>query len=364
MQYYKQLDSLRFFSVLSVMIGHWISWDTNNAFIKNFHWGNGVVFFFVLSGFLITEILYKQKLEIELGEKTFLQSIKTFYIRRTLRIFPIYYLLIFFLFYVNYKNTRDIFPYLVSYTSNVLEAKTNNYVGDFNHFWSLAVEEQFYIFWPLCIFLISKKHLLKFIVATIFLSLISRFCFVKFAPDKWMAASYLTNNVMFALGIGALLAYIKQVKADVFTKISSAFWLTPLAVIVYMLSFYFIVHENYFPSINFLFDELLFCLLSAIVIARAVGDGYKYVGKFILENKYFTHLGQISYGLYLFHLFMISIFWGYISPSLGLHVDNKKTMWILYFIFTWFGAEVSFKLIETPFNYLKQHGKWPKNSRI
>ena len=71
MQYYKQLDTLRFFSVLLVMIGHWISWDSANEFVKSFHWGNGVIFFFVLSGFLITEILYNEKTEIESGNTNF-----------------------------------------------------------------------------------------------------------------------------------------------------------------------------------------------------------------------------------------------------------------------------------------------------
>ena len=357
MQYYKQLDSLRFFSVLSVIIGHWISWDADNYFVKTFHWGNGVIFFFVLSGFLITEILYKQKLEIEDGNKTFFQSIKTFYIRRTLRIFPIYYLLIIFLFYINYKNTREIFPYLITYTSNILEAKTNNYVGDFNHFWSLAVEEQFYIIWPVFILLISKKHLLKFIIGTIIFSITSRICFIQIAPDKWMAISYLTNNVMFALGIGALLAYIKNTHNAFFNKISSKMWLAPGLFAIYVILFYKIVHKNYFPSINFLLDEVVFCVLSSLIIARAVGDGYKFIAKFILENKNFTHLGQISYGLYVYHLFAIPTFWDYIAPKLALHADRKETAWMLYFLFTWLTAEISYIIIEQPFNYFKKYFK-------
>lgn len=357
MQYYKQLDTLRFFSVLMVMIGHWISWDSANEFVKSFHWGNGVIFFFVLSGFLITEILYNEKTEIESGNSSFVQSIKNFYIRRTLRIFPIYYALILFLFYVNYKNTREIFPYLISYTSNILEAKTNNYVGDFNHFWSLAVEEQFYIFWPICILLIPKKHLFKFIIGTIILSMISRVCFIQFFPDKWMAASYLTNNVMFALGFGALLALLKKEKPELFNKISTPIWLTPLMVIVYLLSLYKIAHNFPIASISFLFDEVVFCLLSVVIIARAVSNKYQYLAKFILENKNFTHLGQISYGLYLYHLFAIPTFWDYISPKLDLHSSRKETIWMLYFLFTWLTAEISYIIIEQPINYFKKRFK-------
>lgn len=357
MQYYKQLDALRFFSVLSVMIGHWISWDSDNYFVKTFHWGNGVIFFFVLSGFLITEILYNQKQQINLGNLKFFESLKNFFIRRTLRIFPIYYLLIFFLFYINYKNTREIFPYLVSYTSNILEAKTNNYVGDFNHFWSLAVEEQFYILWPFCIFLTPNKHLLKFILSTIIFSLLSRLCFNIISPERWMAASYLTINVMFALGIGSLLAYLKKEKATLFDKISANKLLGPIAFCAYILLFYLVVHKNYAPQINFIFDEFLFSILSAIIIARAVGNTYKGLGKFILENDKLIHLGQISYGLYLFHLFAIPTFWDYICPKLGMSVTKKETAWLFYFLFTWFVAELSYVFIEQPLNSLKSRFK-------
>lgn len=357
MQYYKQLDALRFFSVLLVMIAHWIAWDTSNAFVKSFHWGNGVIFFFVLSGFLITEILYKQKTQIETGSTNLSKALKNFYFRRTLRIFPIYYLLILFLFFVNYKNTREIFPYLITYTSNILQANTTSYVGDFNHFWSLAVEEQFYIFWPICILLTPKKHLLKFISATIILSIISKICYIQFMPDKWMAAGYLTNNVMFALGIGALLAYIKHEKTLFFNQISKPIWLTPLMIGFYLLSFFIITHHFPIPSMTFIFDEFIFCILSSVIIARAVGNGYQFVGKFILENKYLIHLGQISYGLYLFHLFAIPTFWDYISPALDLHSSKKATIWMLYFIFTWITAEISYLLVEKPFNSLKKYFK-------
>lgn len=357
MQYYKQLDALRFFSVLMVMIAHWVAWDTSNEFIRSFHWGNGVIFFFVLSGFLITEILYKQKLEIEKGNSSFYSSLKNFYFRRTLRIFPIYYLLIIFLFFVNYKNTREIFPYLISYTSNILQANTTSYVGDFNHFWSLAVEEQFYIFWPVCLLLIPKKHLLKFILVTITLSVISRMAFIYFMPDKWMAAGYLTNNVMFALGIGAMLAYFKQEKTILFSKISKSIWLTPFMIMFYLFSLFIIAHHFPVSFMVFIFDEFVFCILSAVIISRAVGNGYQFLGKIILENKYLSHLGQISYGLYLYHLFAIPTFWDYISPALDLHSSKKITIWVLYFIFTWLAAEISYSLIERPFNSLKKYFK-------
>lgn len=355
--YYKQLDALRFFSVASVMIAHWIAWDTQNFWLKTLHWGNGVIFFFVLSGFLITEILLNQKQEILNGEKTIFQSLKTFYIRRTLRIFPIYYLLIFFLFLINYKNTREIFPYLATYTSNILQAKTNEYVGDFNHFWSLAVEEQFYIFWPLCLFLIKQKHMLKFIVATIIFSLASRLYYTLNYPDKWMAASYLTNNVMFALSIGAFLSFLKYKKHSLFARLSNSKLFTPVGMTIYLCSFLLIVHKNYFPAFNFLFDEFLFSVLSMGIIARCTGPGYSFLGKWLLENPVFKHLGQISYGLYLFHLFAIPTLYAYIAPHVHLP-ENKQVAWFMFFTLTWIISELSYYFIEKPISQFKNRFKY------
>ena len=79
------------------------------------------------------------------------------------------------------------------------------------------------------------------------------------------------------------------------------------------------------------------------------------IKKFVLENNILTHLGKISYGLYLYHLFTISTFWDYISPNLHLYTDNKHTAWILYFVFTYLAAEISYQFIEKPFNYLKKY---------
>lgn len=353
--HYKQLDSLRFFSVLAVMIGHWISWDTSNFIFKELHWGNGVIFFFVLSGFLITEILLKQKELIESRKSTYGKTLRNFYARRTLRIFPLYYILIFFLYYVNYKQTRELFPHLVTYTTNILEANSNKYIDEFNHFWSLAVEEQFYIFWPLLILFIPNKHILKFIISAIIVSVLSRTGYKLLMPDRWLAANFLTHNVMFALAIGALVAYIKNKKETVFLKISDSFVFAPIVFIVYLVVFILIVHKNPLLKINFILDEFLFSILSALVIARCVGSGYKFLGKIILENKVFSHLGKISYGLYLFHLFAIANFWDYISPNIHLYTDKKETAWALYFCFTYFAAEISYQVIERPFNYFKKY---------
>ena len=86
MKYKIQIDGLRFYAVVSVLIGHWIAWDAYNPIVKNTPWGHGVILFFVLSGFLITNILLNQKEAIENKQTTIAGALKTFYIRRFFRI--------------------------------------------------------------------------------------------------------------------------------------------------------------------------------------------------------------------------------------------------------------------------------------
>ena len=163
---------------------------------------------------------------------------------------------------------------------------------------------------------------------------------------------------MFAFVIGELLSYIKKNKTVFFLKISNSVILTPVIAIVYFLSFYIIVQKHYLAKIQFLFDEFLFSILSVIIIARCVGEGYKYFGKWLLENDSLKHLGQISYGLYLFHLFATPVFYDYISPELQLFTKNKETSWWLFFLFTWLAAEISYRIIEKPINSLKKYFKY------
>jgi len=107
LSYMPQLDSLRAFAVFFVLIEHWIINETHYTTIP---FGMiGVTTFFVLSGFLITEILLRSRNIAEENNLGLLHSLKQFYIRRTLRIFPIYYITIFILFVFNIQSIREIF---------------------------------------------------------------------------------------------------------------------------------------------------------------------------------------------------------------------------------------------------------------
>lgn len=357
MNYKVQIDGLRFFAIISVMIGHWMSWETENPILKFTPWGHGVILFFVISGFLITGILLQQKDQVIEQRTTTGKALKTFYIRRFFRIFPIYYLLIFYLFYINYPETKKIFIWLVTYTTNIYQSITNETVGNFGHFWSLAVEEQFYIIWPVLLFLIPARHLIKFFIATMALSFISRFICVQYYPEKWMMASYFTPNLFLPLVLGALIAYYKKEKTVWFYNFFKPLYAF-IALALYGLAFYYFAHVKQSALFKTLLDEYLFALVSTFFVATAAIDGFSSVTKFILENKFVNYIGRISYGVYVYHLFIINFFWDVFTRETRITTDSKHSAWFLYFLICFSLASLSFHLIEKPINKLKDKFKY------
>src|SRR5882757_5446501 len=149
MKYVKSLDTLRAFAVIFVLIGHWelpIKFGLTGQRLfagllpePSF----GVNLFFVLSGFLITGIL----LDARASGESKLRIMRSFVARRTLRIFPIYYLAVFVLVLLGYPFIKEHLVYK--------EASWNPWV----HTWSLSVEEQFYLFWPWIILYVNQRYL-------------------------------------------------------------------------------------------------------------------------------------------------------------------------------------------------------------
>jgi len=353
MNYKIQIDGLRFFAVIAVLVGHWISWEAYNPVLKHAPWGHGVILFFVISGFLITDILLNQKEKITNGESTIGKSLKVFYVRRFLRIFPAYYLLLFFLYYVNYPKTRELFIWFVTYTSNIYQSITNEYVGNFNHLWSLAVEEQFYIVWPFLIFFIPKKHLLKFFIATIIVSFISRLTCHCLYPEKWMLAAYFTPNLFLPLVLGAFLAFIKKENVVFFYNFFKP-RLAYVGLVIYGLLYYYFSFKQANSFYNAVLDEYLFAVVSAFFVATSSISGFSGITDLLLTNKFSNYIGRISYGVYLIHLFIPAFFWDVFTQNTHIHTDNKKTAWAFYFILCFTAAALSYRFIEKPINALKK----------
>jgi peptidoglycan/LPS O-acetylase OafA/YrhL len=344
-----QIDGLRFVAVFGVMMHHWVSQNFSNSFILNgIPFGTGVNLFFVISGFLISLILMNKKEEIALGTTTFGREIKNFYVKRFLRIFPIYYLLILILCIFSYSAIKDYLVYLLTYTINWFMVFKGVWIGDKTHLWSLAIEEQFYLIWPFLIFFIPRRFIFSLIILSIAISWGSKIYF--FNSPYWMGVNGSTLSCFDSFGLGALAAYLQR-KSGSGLNIRLLKVLLIISIFIYVLLFVspgYLGQDARTLSFNFATSFIYF-----FIVLIAANNGYKNSIKGFLENNTILYLGKISYGLYLYHNFMGAIYFSGVNqwfPSLKGDFDIV----IMYFLITVLFATVSWYLIERPIlNYKK-----------
>ena len=190
-RHYPQVDGLRAIAISLVMIEHF-----GGEIPKHFSAGYyGVDLFFAISGFLITAILLRT-------QGSFRDAFRTFMGRRLLRIFPVYYLTLLVLFVLHFENTRrDIF-WLATYTWNYAVVSRGG--GQLTYLWSLSVEEQFYLFWPILVLSLRRKNsvLLVLTMAIVIFS----YCQLVFrvVPELSPYNYHGLINRMGSLGLGAV----------------------------------------------------------------------------------------------------------------------------------------------------------------
>lgn len=294
-QYYPALDGLRGLAILLVVVYH------NFGFIDVFFFGwLGVDLFFVLSGFLITDILLKS-----LGKKDYL---KNFYIRRVLRIFPLYYLcLILFLIVLPKLNVpldvdyyRDNQVWLWTYLQNWLYIfKNGGGTEALHHLWSLAVEEQFYLIWPLAILVIKKPTHLLLLLGVVLLSVIAlRYIVWIYKIENLAYFNLYTFSRVDGICIGSMLALIVKINPGFLEKCNTAI---VLVLAGFNFLFYFInrYYDFAFPFLAIV-GYTTFAILFALLVHEGIGGRNKLVN-FIFNNRLMKFFGKISYGLYIYH---------------------------------------------------------------
>jgi len=355
-KYYKQLDGLRAVAIILVMLAHWALPHFKTEILKNLPYSSGVTLFFVLSGFLITNILldFREK-NLAKGISQF-NSIKSFYIRRSLRIFPIYYLTIFVLFIINFSATRELFPWLASYTTNIYMVINSKYIGSFTHFWSLAVEEQFYIFWVFVAVFVPQKHLKGTIITFIVVSLLTLFYMMQFT--KYWLSDLLVISQMHTLGFGALIAYYLKYEPESLSRLSTskAKGIIVTGLLIYTLVFVYRKPDSLFESVK-LFKNPLISLIYLFVVLVAIRDGFKGLVKYVLESRVMVYIGKISYGLYVYHLFIQPLFFNILNKYLRIRT-NDIGHFLIFFILNMIIASLSWYFIEKPANGLKRYFRY------
>lgn len=328
----------------------------------------GVQFFFVLSGFLITGILLRMKKSLPI-KKYFL----LFYGRRFLRIFPLYYLYILlmsglalYLLSINYRPAfmlifKEQVKYAVYYVYNFFAATIYNQRSFFlDHLWSLSVEEQFYILWPLLIFFIPEKHQKKlfvsFIAAGPLFRILFHFVYLTgefriFHPNLSEALYPLLFTHTDAFSFGAYISCYSISKAkQQFTALAI---LTPLIgfTIQYLTTgsisnLSSLGYPLHMPdAYQYIWGYSLLNYFFAIMIQMVVKNG---LFNKLLEWSPIRFLGRISYGLYVYHHPMIWFAFRIQDTDFVTETTAKPIATLLAFFGTLLIATISYFLLEQP----------------
>ncbi|MBX2810015.1 MAG: acyltransferase [Cellvibrionaceae bacterium] len=338
-KYFSALDGVRFFSIVAVIWHHTLPANIPAMLTKGFL---GVDMFFVLSGYLIVTLLLREK------DKQAI-SLKGFYIRRALRIFPIYFGVLlglagaYLLLKPNDPDTEKVISLLPVYLF-FLANWSLSHIPNLDIYWSLATEEQFYIVWPLVEKFFRQRNIMLVLFAVILINQLINFGVL----DGFFASLYGTEPLHLSIldatftpiSLGVLLAHLLHQPrgfAIVYSLLCSAY----SSLIIFVLLGVFILTS---PAGISGWPRLLIQLLMFVWLASLVLRENHIMRRFMVFAP-IQRLGQISYGMYVFHMLVIHVVNAVI---IKFGIGFNGFLFIAAFILTALVAELSFRLYESP----------------
>ncbi len=300
-KYRADIDGLRALAVIAVILYHAYPTSLPGGFV-------GVDVFFVISGYLITTIIYK-----EIVEGSF--KLTSFYARRIRRIFPALLVLLFLLYVIGWyvlfpDEFSQLGKHILASTTFISNIIFNNEAGYFDnsgitkpllHLWSLGVEEQYYLLWPVIIYLIIRLGINIIAPASLILLFISFSLNIYLLHNHFFSeAFYMPYSRFWELMAGSWLAvvvhdkYIKFCERNIIANIFST-----VGILLLFVSFFFIDRNKAFPGWWALLP------ITGTIFLICFDKGY--INKIVLSNKIAVFIGLISYPLYLFHWSIFSI---------------------------------------------------------
>jgi peptidoglycan/LPS O-acetylase OafA/YrhL len=276
--------------VTAVAWSHWLpAWQFGLPL------GAGVHLFFVLSGFLITRILLGLR---EAAPR--LPAIGRFYARRVLRLVPAFALVFAAALWADVPLGRDTWGWHASYLSNLFIAREARWQGHFSHFWSLAVEEQFYLVWPWLVVLAPSRWLASIVAGSVLLGPLTRLA----AADRGLAEPFwalVPGGSGDSLGVGAWLALSTWRAGPAATPLIGRGTMAAVALVLWATM---AIAEAFapLPAALTVWRQAVQAVVFGWVVWRAVA-GFGGPAGAILAQPAVVGLGRISYGVYLIHAF-------------------------------------------------------------
>ncbi len=355
--YLPGLNGLRAIAAISVLLSHVFSptfgnWEITPMSLYLF--SDGVTLFFVISGFLITFLLLK-----ELSKKNTI-DIPKFYMRRILRIWPLYYTVlgIAIIIAIVWNTENEILNnrlwYYIFFAANIPFLSANG-ISFIVHYWSIGVEEQFYLFWPWLVKIKRKLLLIALVVLFGWLGL--KFGSYLLFTNKSVIYRFFAVTRFHCMMIGAIGAILYYYENKWFNRIFSN---KQILILVWLLIGIAGLYVNFIPAI---IRAEYIAILSLFLIMSQVNKRQKVLS---LENKYFDYIGKISYGIYVIHplvIFVVSKIYVYLQlntllPLVLQYVIIYSTVLVITIII----SSISYSWLEKPFLKLKNRFTIVKSS--
>ena len=350
--YQPELDGLRFYAFLGVFICHTLPFD--GTFYRKFHlpmpwlWGAvaksgaaGVDLFFALSAFLITSILLRER------EETGGISLRRFYLRRILRIWPLYFMLIALGVVLAHTMAKQSLPwyYVAGYllfVGNWVHAVFGRPESICSPLWTVSIEEQFYLIWPLLMKMLGRRGMIVAGVATFLLASVSRIGFM-LAGSSGGFIYYGSISRCDSLALGILLALF----ADRMPRLTRGARVLLLAtgLMGWVISSAWLNEQPGPVDLRMVLGRLIVSLAAGAILYACLHSHHQ-----LVRGGWVVRLGKISYGLYMLHLTGILIMLSLFHPAWGWQLLASKG---LGFVMTVILALASYRWIESPFLRLK-----------
>jgi peptidoglycan/LPS O-acetylase OafA/YrhL len=361
-RYQPQFDGLRALAVLTVMVDHFSADVPNFPLPDWIHLGaTGVRLFLVLSGYFITASLRRARDRMDAGKSSAGETITAFYWRRLLRTGPAYLVFAGIALLLNLGAIRHNWPWVFTGTVNWLIAWQNQWPLAISHLWSICVQEQFYLLWPLLILLLPRRWMLSAIITVAFAGIAFRIgCVIFSVPliTRWA----LPFGSLDSLAAGAALGWCGgRLRA------SRGGWL--LALLCLSMLIVAAVLRNSDPTkLKSVLVEPLEAGAFLILVARTARGFDGNIARF-LSNPGLVFAGRISYGLYVYHILVAMVFNRWLPSQMRFLVAIPSLRLVLFGVVTVFTAALSWRLLEQPINRLRgekmrkalgpiPHGSW------
>ncbi|MFD3191571.1 acyltransferase family protein [Sedimentitalea sp. HM32M-2] len=343
-RHFGSLDGLRFLCISAVIWHHTLgSADLIDRSILFVRGHVGVDFFFVLSGFLITTLLLRE----EAAKGRF--SLRGFYWRRALRILPVYYLVVGLAAFneivlKGQTESLSLVPYYIFFLSNFL----TEHIGFLDPTWSLSVEEQYYLIWPALLLLLPRRWIPALLLALIglhllvFLGVFDRLGITAIPAGPLLIG---LGDATEAILMGSLAALVLNSPTG-FARLAPLF--RPRAMPWLCLGLLILALAAFPGALRGWPNLLVHGLMTATLISLVVREDNGMAG--LLKLRPIVRIGQVSYGIYLYHLFahgvMLAVFtrFGLTGPGL---------FFFSYYALTFVIAEISFRSFEAWFQNLR-----------